>query len=153
MIDRLFDKDTVISTPIVQIRHPGRDTLNVRLFKSANRWEYLVRLFFSGGGDSTPEMRVVYTYGGRGWIERFVVDINGRYYVPPLQYILPAYKVRSDSGGAFYFLDFNRWLGIDSRTGEGVFFDFASTKFNKRTCPASASTNSAAIDSTSSGRY
>ncbi len=132
VIDRMFDKDTVISTPIVQIRYPGRDTLNARLFKSPDKKDYYVQLFFSGGGDSTPAMKVAFTYGGRGWIERYLVEVDGRHYVPPFQYSLPRYKERADTGGWFYWLDFSKWYGIDQSNQEGVFYEFGSTTFKKQ---------------------
>ena len=50
VIDRMFEADTVISTYVVQIRYPGRDTLNARLFKSPDKKDYYIQLFFSGGG-------------------------------------------------------------------------------------------------------
>ncbi len=132
ILDRMFERDTMISTPVVQIRYPGRDTLRIRLFKQGIGRDYAIQLSFSGGGDSTPPMRVAYTYGGRAWIERFLVDIDGRYYIPPFQFALPGYKQRSEHGGAFYFLDFKRWFDIDTLTGEGRFYEFTSPTFRKQ---------------------
>jgi len=131
VIDRMFEADTVISTYVVQIRYPGRDTLNARLFKSPDKKDYYIQLFFSGGGDSTVPLKIVYTYGGRGWIERFLVQVGDRYYIPPFQYVLPRYRERSSYGGVFYWLDFTYWYAIDQATQEGRFLDFNSYDFKK----------------------
>jgi len=132
VIDRLFDIDTVISSYDVRVRYPGRDTLNARLYKSPDHSEYYIQLFYSGGGDSTPPMKVAFTYGGRGWIERFLVEVDGRYYVPPFQYMLPGYRARTDIGGEFVWLDHNKWTAIDDGTQEAVFYSFGSTTFKKQ---------------------
>lgn len=131
VIDRLFDIDTVISSPIVQIRYPGRDTLNARLYKSVDKKDYLCQLFFSNGGDSTPPLKIAFTYGGRGWIARYLVEVGDRFYVLPFQWVLPKYRQRSDTGGYFYWLDFPYWFDVNPNTQEGEFLDFNSTKFKK----------------------
>ncbi len=128
VIDKWFDRDTTLYYPEIHVRVPGRDTLQIHLFKSPDKKDYMIQMSFSGGGDSLPPLKVAYTYGGRGWIERLLLDVNGRYYVAPFQYKLPGYTNRSDSGGAVYYLDLNRWFDVDSNF-EGKFYKFASNKF------------------------
>lgn len=132
VIDRLFEKDTVIRKVITQVRAPGKDTLLISLSKSADRTDYLMRFSFSGGGDSTPFMKVAYTYGGNGWIQRYLIEIGGSFYVAPFQYILPGYKERTSYGGGFYYLDMDRWFEVDSITLEGRFYQWSSNQFRKQ---------------------
>lgn len=128
VIDKWFDRDTVLRYVDLKIRLVGRDTLLVHLFKSPDKKDYMIQMSFSDGGDSLPPFKVAYTYGGRGWIERLLLDVNGRFYVAPFQYKLPRYIDRTDSGGAVYFLDLNRWYDIDSNF-EAKFYKIASNKF------------------------
>jgi hypothetical protein len=94
----------------------------------------------SGGGDSLPPLRVAYTYGGNGWIQRYLLEVDGSHYVAPFQYVLPGYRKRVDSLGAFYFLDMARWLTVDFTTnGEAKFFDINSNSFRATTWDRSCS--------------
>lgn len=132
VIDRLFDNDTILKSydPLIPVQ--GKDTLLIYLSKSADGRDYFIQLKFSGGGDTTPKMKVAYTYGGNGWIQRYLVAIDSSYYVAPFQYILPGYRKRIAHGGSFFFLDRARWYTIDSNTFEGKFFKWSSTTFRSK---------------------
>jgi hypothetical protein len=129
VIDRLFDKDTTIRKALPQVQALGKDTLLIRLFKSPDRKDYMIQMRFSGGGDSTAPMKVAYTYGGNGWIQRYLVEINGIYHVAPFQYILPSYKNRSAYGGKFYYLDFDKWFTIEPVSSTAQFLLWNSNAF------------------------
>ncbi|MEO5931175.1 MAG: FlgD immunoglobulin-like domain containing protein [Candidatus Kapaibacterium sp.] len=129
VIDRLFDNDTVLRKYLTQIRAVGKDTLEVHLSKSDDRKDYYIQLKFSGGGDSTPKMKVAYTYGGNGWIQRYLVRIDSSYYTPPFQYVMPGYRNRSSFGGGFYYLDLDKWFAVDPVTSEGKFFQWNTNIF------------------------
>ena len=129
VIEKYFAGDSVIRALLPQLPISGMDTLLISLSKSDDGREYYAQLRFSGGGDSTPRMKIAYTYGGYGWIQRFLVEVDGSFYVLPFQYILPAYKERSDTSNSFYFLDFFRWFELDQSTGQGRFFRFNTNKF------------------------
>jgi hypothetical protein len=128
----LFEKDTVIRKAVPQVRAKGMDTILIHLFKSADRKDYLMQFRFSGGGDSTAVMKVAYTYGGNGWIQRYLVEIGGSFYVAPFQYILPQYSKRSSYGGGFYYLDMDRWFAVDATTLEGRFHKWNTNLFRKQ---------------------
>ncbi|HVZ41022.1 MAG TPA: FlgD immunoglobulin-like domain containing protein [Candidatus Kapabacteria bacterium] len=126
---RFFDNDTILRMYDPRIRVRGRDTLMLELRRSADRRQYLIAMRFSGGGDSLPALPIAFTYGGNGWIERYLVRIDSSYYVPPVQYLLPRYGLRSSEGGVFHFLDMSNWYAIDSVTTEGRFLRWNSNGF------------------------
>jgi hypothetical protein len=131
VIDRLFDNDTILRYRDPRILVPGMDTLEIHLSKGQGRNDYYIGMRFSGG-DSTPAMKVAYTYGGNGWIQRYLVEVDGNYYVAPFQYILPGYRVRSSYGGSFFYLDRDRWYAIDSNTFEPRFYSRSSNIFRSK---------------------
>jgi hypothetical protein len=128
VIDSYFRGDSVLRAYLPKVAIPGKDTLLVQLSMSPDKKEYYVQLRISGG-DSTPRMRVGYTYGGNGWIQRYLLEVGDNYYVAPFQYVLPGYRRRVDTGGAFYFLDMNRWLTVEQSTGEARLFKFGTNEF------------------------
>lgn len=129
VIERYFAGDSILRY-VTNLPIPGRDTLLVHLSKSTDGTEYFAQMRFSGdGGDQTPRMKIAYTYGGYGWIQRFLVEIDGSFYVLPFQYVLPAYGERTDTSRAFYWLDLVRWFETDPNTGLGRFLTFASNRF------------------------
>lgn len=132
VIEKYFAGDSTLRAFLPQIPVPGYDTLLISLSKSEDGREYYAQMRFSNGGDSTPRMKIAYTYGGNGWIQRFLVEINGSFYVLPFQYSLPAYKERSDTSTAFYYLDFVRWFQLDGSTGTGRFFQFNTNRFRSQ---------------------
>jgi hypothetical protein len=130
VIEKYFAGDSVLRY-LTSLPIPGEDTLLIHLSKSADGREYFAQMRFSGpGGDSTPRMKIAYTYGGYGWIQRFLVEINGSFHVLPFQYVLPAYRERSDTSQTFVFLDLFRWFDTDPNTGLGRFFKFNSAQFH-----------------------
>jgi hypothetical protein len=129
VIDKYFRGDSVLRAYQARVAIPGKDTLLIYLSMSPDRKDYYVQLKMSDGGDTTPPMRVAYTYGGNGWIQRYLLEVGDNFYVAPFQYVLPGYRRRVDSGGAFYFLDVNRWLAVVPETGEAEIFDFNTNRF------------------------
>jgi hypothetical protein len=113
VIDRLFAKDTVLRYYDPAIPAPPHDTLEIHLSKGALPTDYYVQMKFSNGGDSTEKLKVAYTYGGNGWIQRYLLERNGKLYVAPFQYVLPRYRDRSDNSNGFYILDNTRWYNIN----------------------------------------
>jgi len=132
VIDRLFSEGKELKYWDNRIRAEGKDTLVIRLSKGDGPNDYYIQLLFSNGGDSLPKMKVAYTYGGNGWIQRYLVQINNSYYVAPFQYVLPSYRERTDTGG-FYFLDVNRWYRVDANLQNGAeFFNWETNDFRKQ---------------------
>jgi hypothetical protein len=130
LIEKYFAGDSTLRAIIGSIPIVGMDTLLIQLSKSGT--DYFAQMRFSGGGDSTPKMKIAYTYGGHGWIERFLVEINGSYHVLPFQYVLPAYKERSDTTRTFVYLDLDRWFAVESSTSTGRFFQFNTNHFRSK---------------------
>lgn len=129
VIDRLFAKDTVLKFYESRIPQPPHDTLEIHLSKGAKETDYYIQMKFSNGGDSTQKMKVAYTYGGNGWIQRYLLEVNGSLYVAPFQYSLPHYMERSDTAvNGFYFLDLTRWYTF-TNDREGKFYDITSKVF------------------------
>ncbi len=135
VIDRLFREDTVLKAYIADVAIPGLDTMLIRLKKGATDNDYQIQLKMIdsvGGfykGDSTPWMPVDYTYGGNGWMQRYLVRVNGKRYIAPFQYVFPAYGDRVDNSGKFYYLDIARWGAFDKESGLFKFYDFDSASF------------------------
>ncbi|KXK55647.1 MAG: T9SS type A sorting domain-containing protein [Chlorobi bacterium] len=131
IIDRWFREKRVLKIQDKQIPTPGQDTLLIELSKGDREDEYYIQLRFSGGGDSLPKMKVAYTYGGEGWLQRFLVEINGSYYVPPFQYVLPEYRNQSDTG-YWVGLDMQKWyVSSDPSTGKARFLRWEKNEFLK----------------------
>src|SRR5207302_5741469 len=107
VIEKYFAGDSVLTNYDVN-RSNVVDTLDVYLSKSTDGKDYYAQMKLRRSGDTTPKMKIAYTYGGNGWIQRYLVEINGHYHVLPFQYILPAYRERSDTSNLFYWIDINR---------------------------------------------
>jgi hypothetical protein len=129
VIDRYFAGDSVVSSAI----NVGGvdDTLLVHFSKSADATEYHVRMKLARSGDSTSTMKIGYTYGGNGWIQRYLAEISGSYYTLPFQYVLPGYRNRSDSGGAFFFTDLPKWMTGDPNSGKIYFMKWNNNDFRR----------------------
>lgn len=129
VFDNYFEGDSVVKQYLSFAPIPGQDTLAVYFSKSADKKDYFVQMKISGQPDTTPKMKVAYTYGGNGWIQRLLININGSHYVVPFQYVLPGYRQRTTQGGAFYFIDYAYWIALDSVTGTVKFLQQNSNKF------------------------
>lgn len=129
IIDEWFDRDTVLRAYDHRVKVPGRDTLLIYLSKRPGGTGYWSKMEFSGGGDTTGWMPIEYTYGGNGWIQRFLVKIDGGFYTLPFQFLLPRYKDRSLAGSELRFLDDSKWFTVDGTTFEAHFHEFKSQKF------------------------
>jgi hypothetical protein len=127
-IDRYFDGDSVLTTKY-QLGSV-EDTLFIHLSKSEDRKDYYAQMWVASG-DSTPKMKIAYTYGGNGWIQRFLAEYNGHYYTLPFQYVMPSYRDYSDSGGSFAYLDLTKWAVDDPNVNPPKirFFDMNSAMF------------------------
>lgn len=131
VIDRLFAEGRVLKFVDSRINDPGHDTLEIHLSKGAAPTDYYIQLSFSGTDKQTPKMKVAYTYGGNGWIQRYLLDVNGDYYIAPFQYALPRYKERTDTSEGFYLIDHTRWYTLDSDRSP-TFFAFDSKIFKQQ---------------------
>jgi hypothetical protein len=109
-IERYFENDSVLVAPVNLSN--VQDTLFIHFSKSADKKDYLVSMRMATG-DTTPTMKIAYTYGGNGWIQRYLVEINGSFYPLPFQYLLGGYKDFTDTSNVFYFIDFTKWAQGD----------------------------------------
>lgn len=132
IIDKYFRGDSVLKAYLSQVAIPGKDTLLIYLSMSPDKKDYLMRMQVSGGGQSTPVMKVSYAHGGNGWKQRYLVDIDGVNYVGPFQYVLPGYKRRDADHGEFYFLDVGRWIKINPATSEAELINPKSNEFRAK---------------------
>ena len=108
---------------------PAQDTLLIYLSKSADKKDYFVQMRISNQSDSTEKMKVAYTYGGNGWIQRYLLEVNGNYYIVPFQLVLPGYRKRTTDGGMIWPLDLQYWLVYDTTRSEATFFKPSSNAF------------------------
>ena len=117
IIDRWFEIDTVL------IFQGGRfkaenDTFKIALSKRGTPDEYYFRFYTAGPySDSTDWHKIVYNYGGNGWLQRFLVEINGNLHVTPFQYVLESYGDREGDNGVTIPIDVNRWAVPDRDIG------------------------------------
>jgi hypothetical protein len=128
IMEKYFAGDSVLTDYDANRSNVG-DTLDVFLSKSADGKEYYAQMKLRRSGDTTEKMKVAYTYGGNGWIQRYLVERDGHFYVLPFQYVLPAYRERTDTSNTFYWLDVDRWMDGDPNTGKMSFFKVNSNKF------------------------
>ena len=129
VIDRWFEIDTVLQFNVTQLPK-GSDTLKIALSKLGTDDEYYFRFYSVGPlSDTSGWHRVVYNYGGNGWLQRFLVEVNGNLHVSPFQYVLESYGDREGDNGFTYFIDLKRWGEVDSETNALKFFDTTSQEF------------------------
>ena len=131
IIDRLFREGRTIRTGI-NSAIAGKDTLLVTLSKGETENDYYIQMKISGGGDTLPKMKVAYTYGGQGWMQRYLVEINDAYHVAPFQYVLKDYKTVTDDTELWHWLDLDRWMAFDSVSGEMKFYKWNSNTFREK---------------------
>lgn len=141
IIDRWFEQDTVLKYTEGLNRFDD-DTLNIYLSKRGTTDEYWIKLEAMGlwndtndnnrlnpYSDTTEWMPIAYNYGGNGWLQRFLVDVDGSLYVAPFQYILDGYRDQTTDTGLVYFLDNNRWRRVNNGVSRIELFDFDSQEF------------------------
>jgi hypothetical protein len=131
IIDRLFREGKTIRFQ-TKSAISGRDTLLIELSKGAGENDYYAQMKISGGGDSLPKMKIAYTYGGQGWMQRYLVEINDAFYVLPFQYVLRDYKKIEDNTEQWYPIDLDRWMRFDSASGEMKFYEWNSNAFREK---------------------
>ncbi len=123
IIDEWFANDTTLEYYELRVRRSPGDTMYVDLSKRGTPDEYYIQLRTTGDyADSTGWMKVIYNYGGNGWLQRFLVEIDGNYYVAPFQYVLKTYKDTENLSYSVYFLDMNRWYSYNNAIDAIVFF-------------------------------
>ena len=130
IIDRWFEDDTVLWVRETKISDPTRDTLFIGLSKLGTESEYFVRIHTVGEfADTTEWFPVAYTYGGQGWLQRFLLKVGDSYYPSPFQYVLPTYTDGVSDTGKVFFLDLKRWVSVDQELNAYVFHDRTSQEF------------------------
>jgi hypothetical protein len=127
-MERYFANDSVLKT--LYRLGTVEDSLFIHLSKSADGKDYYAQMRV-GTGDSTPKMKIAYTYGGNGWIQRYLAEYNGHYYTLPFQYTMAAYKDYSDTSNTIVYLDVNKWAVDDPNVNPPKirFFDMNSAQF------------------------
>ncbi len=129
IIDRWFEVDTVLVFEDDRLRD-DRDTFKVALSKRGTTDEFYFRLYTAGPfTDSTEWYKIAYNYGGNGWLQRFLVEVNGNLHVTPFQYVLESYKDREGDRGKTVQIDINRWAVLDGEIGALRLFDPQSQEF------------------------
>ncbi len=117
VIDRWFRADTVLRFYDSSLSGSSGDSILLSLRYNAFDTTYAARLQTTGPEpDSTEWLNIIWTFGGNGWLQRYVVELNGGRYVLPFQYVLPRYRDRSEDG-VLHFLDLENWFRYDSVAG------------------------------------
>ena len=117
VIDRWFRADTVLRFYDSRLAGSSGDSILLQLRYNPVDSIYAVKLKTTGvKPDSTDWLNIIWTFGGNGWLQRYIVELDGSRYVLPFQYVLPRYRDRSESG-TFRFLDVDNWFRYDSTSG------------------------------------
>lgn len=112
----------------------NNENVEFRFDKIGN--DYFIGFKLLKSGDSTEMMKIEYTYGGMGWMQRFLVKINEQYYYLPFQFSAEDYMQYTDTN-RYYVIDLNKWSVADS-TGKLRLLKYNSQTFKNftynRTC-------------------
>ncbi|MGE3799531.1 MAG: T9SS type A sorting domain-containing protein [Candidatus Kapaibacterium sp.] len=112
LIDTLFRNHTLLSYHDPRVKGGGDDLLTAELRLSGDI--YQVRLSVRGiDPDSTDWMEVLYVMGGSGWLQRYIVQLDGSWYVLPFQYLLPTYR-NVEGEGSLRFFEVEKWVAYDT---------------------------------------
>ena len=115
IIDSWFANDTTLEFYEFRVRQSPGDTFYIDLSKQGTLDQYFIRMRTTGDrGDSTDWFKVAYNYGGNGWLQRFLLEVDGNYYPAPFQYVLKSYKDTTNISYVVYYLDLARWYSYDS---------------------------------------
>lgn len=132
VIERWFRNDTTLQFYEARVNRSPGDTLYVDLSKGETETDYLIQLRTTGEyADSTGFLKVAYNYGGNGWLQRFLMEVDGSYYPAPFQYVMAHYKETNTDTGKVYFLDLARWYSVDGETSSIKFHDRGTETFYK----------------------
>ena len=133
IIDRWFERDTTLrfyDFRVPDVPESPRDTFYIDLSKRGRPDEYYIRMYTTGKyADTTDWFEVQYNYGGNGWLQRFLVEVDGSYYPVPFQYVLKSYRDTENISDKVYFLDLFRWYSYDSQIGAIVFHERGTEEF------------------------
>lgn len=128
IIERWFREKRVLKFWDSRVQEPPGDTVYYELSKGETERDYLIQLRTTGpNADSTGWLRVAYNYGGNGWLQRFLVEVNGSYYTMPFQYVLAHYREKNSDSGAVIFLDQSKWWSVKNNIID--FHNFSSQTF------------------------
>ena len=124
VIDRWFREERTIEVILKTY------SLFIDLQKGEEENSYQIQLRTTGEhADSTGWMNVAYTYGGNGWLQRFLIEVDGSYYPVPFQYALPHYRETHTDTGKLAFNNLDTWLQVDNDLGAIVFHKRNSQEF------------------------
>lgn len=127
VIDRWFREERTLTTGLGK---DGKYPFYIDLRKGETPNDYQIQLRSDGPyADSTGWMKVAYNYGGNGWLQRFLVEVDGSYYPIPFQYVLPHYRETHTDTGTVAFNNINTWLTVDNDLDALVFFKKDSQEF------------------------
>ena len=126
VIDRWFREERTLETVY------GRYPFLIDLKKGEEPDDYRIRLRITGDyADSTEWMKVAYNYGGNGWLQRFLIELDGTYHPVPFQYALPHYRETHTDTGRLAFNNFDSWIDVDNERETLVFLERDSQEFFK----------------------
>lgn len=130
IIERWFREGRTLQFWESRVQTPPGDTIYYDLRKGEAETDYFIQLRTKGpNADSTGWLKVAYNYGGNGWLQRFLVEVNGSYYTMPFQYVLPHYRETDSDTGVVVFLDQSKWWVVKNDVVD--FYDFQSNDFLK----------------------
>lgn len=152
IIEDWFREKRTLKYRETKVQQPPGDTIYFDLSKGETETDYLIRMRTAGPkADSTIWMKVAYNYGGNGWLQRFLVEVDGSYYTLPFQYVLAHYRETDSDTGKLYFLDLTRWYKYNADEDAIIFHDFKSKDFLKESWDqrcAACHVNGFGVDST-----
>lgn len=112
LIDRMFQADSILRIPSRSFFEGAQDTILLHL-----RYEddsYLAQLSTTDPRSGSSEwLRIDWTFGGNGWLQRYTVEISGSRYVLPFEYVLPHYRDQ-EGEGTIRFLDIGNWFAHET---------------------------------------
>ena len=114
LIDSWFRADSVLRLYPYNLNGSLEDTLLIALRYNEANATYAAQLRISGAQpDSTEWLDIIWAFGGHGWLQRYIVEIEGSRYVLPFQYVLPRYRDRWGDG-LIRFRDVENWITHDT---------------------------------------
>ena len=132
IIDEWFENDTMLYWMDTKGQDSAERTVFIDLSKRETADKYYMRFRTVGTyADTTEWYKVAYNYGGNGWLQRFLLEIDGHYYVSPFQYVLDSYRDTENISGKIVYVDERRWTKFDDHLGAVFFLDTRSNDFLK----------------------
>ena len=132
IIDEWFENDTVLEFNDIHVRRSPGDTFYIGLSKQGTIDQYFINMYTTGPyADSTGWIKVAYNYGGNGWLQRFLLEVDGNYYPAPFQYVMKSYRDTTTISYDVYYLDLARWYSYSSKIDAMVFHERGTESFLK----------------------